>query len=848
MRPLRGLTWAATGYFCFVIVLGATLVPVSLILFPVADRGRLQQLLYLAVFTQVAAFLPIKWRRGTQTVDTMPLTAAALLAPGLGPAVLSWLCKFDGRRPSAQLPLWQLLFNRAKSAIEFALPSMAIAMIPLPNAIDVPVKALLLALGSLVVGYSLTAQGFAVYERDSFWRVFAANVGMDSVRSVLILCVGGGILYMVLQLPAGYFMGVGLLGLLLAVRLNMADAQRQHVERIQTLELLAQALDARDPMTELHSQRVSNLAVQIAQALGMSNLEVERIRVAGLLHDIGKIGVPDSVLKKPAALEPGEWALMRRHADVGAEMIGRHSALQPIAPWVRYHHERWNGTGYPSGLTGAAIPLGARILAVADSFDTITGPRVYRRSSLGPTEAVADISASASILYDVTVVNALRQVYGLPLLEADSRTSPEPKHDRARGLELIRTNSRLRVLGAGMTISNLGDPLTTIAVTVSSFAATHSGLGVGIALALRAAAMMFAGALLGGAADRLPRRRLVIAADVTQCASLIATPMLLMLTPWTLFAIVVVLGAASALGQAGRDASITEVVQPSQLPAANGLIGTGVNAARTAGYPIAAALIWLGSSTTPLYLIDAATFLAAAGLTLWAGPLGGGIKTRPVTGAFRAAFAVSGVRLWLVAAGISAFLMSATAPALIVVAYQLSSDGAKAYTILEVVLAVGMLFGAFSVGTAVPKARTAMLAGLLLMGLLSIATAASSILVITGVLLLVASVGNQLYVIGNRTELQQLAPTDRIGSVMATRGVLAGTLAVLGSAAGGAISSALGGRLTYGLVGAGLVALAVAIGAMTATKVTMRSPSYAMTKGDADPVMLGNSIEVAETM
>lgn len=848
MRPLRDLTWAAKVYFCLVILLGAALVPVSLILFPIADRNRLLMLLYLAVFTQVAAFMPIKWRRGTQTVDTMPLTAASLLAPGVGPALLSWLCKFDGRRPSAELPLWPLLFNRAKSAIEFGLPSIAIALVPLPDAIDVPAKALLLALGSLLIGHSLTAQVFALYERDSFWRVFAANVGMDSVRSILILCVGGGVLYMVLQLPAGYFMGVGLLGLLLAVRLNMADAQRQHVERIQTLELMAQALDARDPMTELHSQRVSNLAVQIAQALGMSNLEVERIRVAGLLHDIGKIGVPDSVLKKPAALEPGEWALMRRHADVGADMIGRHSALQPIAPWVRYHHERWNGTGYPSGLSGTEIPLGARILAVADSFDTITGPRVYRKSSMGLTEAVDDISAAAGILYDVTVVNALRQVYGVPMFEADADTRPDARSDSAHGLDLIRTNSRLRFLGAGMTISNLGDPLTTIAVAVSSFATTHSGLGVGLALALRAAAMMTGGALLGGAVDRLSRRRLIIAADIAQCAMLVTTPALLLMAPWTLFGTVVVLGVASALGQAGRDASVTEVVQPSQLPSANGLIGTGVNAARTAGYPIAAALIWLGSSTTPLYLLDAATFLGAAGLTLLAGPLGGGIKTSKVTGAFRTAFTLPGVRLWLIAAGICAFLMSATTPALIVLAYQLTSDGPKAYTFFEVVLAAGMLLGALIVGTAVPKARSAVLAGLVLMGVLSVATAASSILLLTAGLLLMASVGNQLYVIGNRTQLQQLAPTDRVGSVMATRGVLAGTLAVLGSAAGGIVSSALGGRLTYGIAGAGLMILALALTAVTATKIRAGAPSHQGATGGAEPVILGSGVEVAKTV
>src|SRR5581483_6409018 len=118
---------------------------IAYILFPVHGASRLLGLAYLALFTQLAAVMPIRWRRGKQTVDTMPLIAASLLVPGFGPALLSWMCKFDGRWPSTRLPLWQLLFNRAKSAIEFGLPSMVVAVIPLPAGIDVPVRTLGLA-------------------------------------------------------------------------------------------------------------------------------------------------------------------------------------------------------------------------------------------------------------------------------------------------------------------------------------------------------------------------------------------------------------------------------------------------------------------------------------------------------------------------------------------------------------------------------------------------------------------------------------------------------------------------------------------------------------------------------
>ncbi len=845
MRPLRGLTWGGTAYVGSVIVLGAALVPISVLHFPVSSRSTLISLLYLGLLTQLAALMSIKWPRGKQTLDTMPLVAASLLAPGVGPVILSWVCRNDGRWPSPQVPLARLLFNRARLAIVLGLPSMALVYLPLPASLEIPVKTLCLVLGDFVLGYPLTALTIAAYERETFWRVFSSNVGMSSIRSVLILGIGGGALFIVLQHPAGYVMGFGLLGLLLAVRTNMADAQRQQIERIQTLELMAQALDARDPLTELHSQRVSNLAAQIAQALGMSALEVERIRVAGLLHDIGKIGVPDSVLKKPSALEPGEWVLMRRHAEVGAEMIARHSALEPIAPWVRHHHERWNGSGYPGGLTTTQIPLGARILAVADSYDTITGPRVYRRSSLSPIEAVADISAGSDILYDPIVVNALRQIHHLPPMTT-SELEPALNGGSMGVVELLKTNSKLRALATAMAISSLGDPLTAIAVTVTAFALTHNGIGVAAALILRGAAMMIAGTLLGGAADRLQRRRLVVVADLVQFSVLVVLPVVIAIVPWALFAAVMILGAATALSSAGREASVAVVAETGQIAAANGAIGTATLITRSVGYPLAAGLIWLAASTTPLYLIDAFTFFAAALLTLRAGPLGGGIVSRSLTGAFRAAVALKEVRPSLAIAALGAFLIFATQPAVIVLAHTLSSSGTLAYTILEVVLTAGMLAGALVFAWAAPRPRIAMLTGFVLMGALSIGAAVSPVLLLTAGALFIASIGNQWYFLGNRTELQKVAQPDRLGSVMATRGVLAQTMSMVGGAAGGFLSAALGGRAVFAIAGAGFLVLAVGVG----TYASRRAAAHeAIVRRDVETSSssLSASVEIAET-
>src|SRR5438067_4481177 len=408
----------------------------------------------------------------------MPLIAIALLAPGVGVSLVAWLTMFDGRRPSRDLALWKLMFGRAKAALEYGVPSMLIMLLPLSGNIDVPVRTMLLAAGSLLIGFPLMAGGFALYGRESFWSVFTTNVGLSSIRSVVIMAIGGGALYMLLQVPAGYLMGVGLLGLLMAVRSNMTDAQRQQTERIQTLELLAQALDARDPMTELHSQRVSDLAAHLAEALGMSSLEIERMRVAGLLHDVGKIGVPDSVLKKAGRLDEAEWESMRRHADIGADMIARHSALESIAPWVRTHHERWNGSGYPLGISHDEIPMGGRILAVADSYDTITGPRVYRPSVLSPIDAVIEISRSANLLYDPLVVDALRRLHSLPPTEPSIEGRRIAVSEVSAGYQLLLRRPQFRFLTLAMTVSSIGDPLTAIAVVVTAFALTHSAIAV----------------------------------------------------------------------------------------------------------------------------------------------------------------------------------------------------------------------------------------------------------------------------------------------------------------------------------------------------------------------------------
>jgi diguanylate cyclase (GGDEF)-like protein/putative nucleotidyltransferase with HDIG domain len=174
--------------------------------------------------------------------------------------------------------------------------------------------------------------------------------------------------------------------------------------QLTTVLNLAEALDMRDEGTARHSQTVGRYCEAMARALGLDRGRVDRIRIAGVLHDIGKIGVADSILQKPAALTPEEFEHMRKHPEIGARLLGG-SGLDDIRSWIIAHHERPDGRGYPRGLSGDAIPLEARILAVGDAYEAMTSDRVYRRS-IGERAAREELRAGAGSQFDAGVVAA----------------------------------------------------------------------------------------------------------------------------------------------------------------------------------------------------------------------------------------------------------------------------------------------------------------------------------------------------------------------------------------------------------------------------------------------------------
>jgi len=182
---------------------------------------------------------------------------------------------------------------------------------------------------------------------------------------------------------------------------------------VQTISALANAIDVRDTYTSSHSQRIADWAVAVARDLGCSSEEVRNIYWGGLLHDIGKIGIPDDILKKSDHLEESEWEFIKQHTLVGAKLISPIKKMAEVAPIIEYSHERYDGLGYPHGVKGEDIPLGARIISVVDAFSAMRDDRPYK-NSYSTQKAIEELMCNAGTMYDPKVVQAF-----LDLLETN---------------------------------------------------------------------------------------------------------------------------------------------------------------------------------------------------------------------------------------------------------------------------------------------------------------------------------------------------------------------------------------------------------------------------------------------
>jgi len=206
---------------------------------------------------------------------------------------------------------------------------------------------------------------------------------------------------------------------------------RAEMPSLRAMRALAWAVDAKDPHTHRHSTRVADLAVQLATALGWTVTRAAQLREAGLVHDVGKIAVPDAILFKPGPLTAEEYALMASHAHIGSLIVA--DVLSPEqAAWVRAHHERWDGRGYPDGLAGEEIPVEARLLALADSWDVIVSSRIYKPSR-SVAEALAEVRGCSGAQFWPVAVDALERLVAAGAVPAGESEPPAVPVTRGDG-------------------------------------------------------------------------------------------------------------------------------------------------------------------------------------------------------------------------------------------------------------------------------------------------------------------------------------------------------------------------------------------------------------------------------
>jgi len=208
-------------------------------------------------------------------------------------------------------------------------------------------------------------------------------------------------------------------------RLRQALRQNQELF-LETIRTLAAAIDAKDPYTRGHSERVSSYSMAIAKHLGLDSEAVFRVRIGAILHDVGKLGIGDSILQKPAGLTAEEYAVMRRHPEIGSQIMSPIRMLKDILPAIRNHHETWDGKGYPDHLAGEQIPLIARIIGVADAFDAMTTNRPYQKA-MALNHVVSQLRAMSGTRFDPRVIEAL-----VKAVNARDITPPASSHVAAR--------------------------------------------------------------------------------------------------------------------------------------------------------------------------------------------------------------------------------------------------------------------------------------------------------------------------------------------------------------------------------------------------------------------------------
>jgi putative nucleotidyltransferase with HDIG domain len=371
---------------------------------------------YWTAFTLLSSAMPVRLPQGSvASVSAAPVFAAVFLGGPAAGVIVAGIGTTEARELRGEVPWYGTVFNHA-SAISTAAAAGIVFDLTLrlaPN--DVLAEGMagfiaILAAGAVALAVNLTFASLAVAARTG---VSVRTVWARDLRGIAINLIGltpvAWLMAQVFLLPNG--VGWWATALFVIPLFTTRLAYHRYVETRelfeQTIGALANAVDARDKYTRGHSNRVSHITEAMCRVMGLPETQIETIKWAGLLHDVGKIGIRDNILLKPGPLNREERILMNQHPTIGAEIVAPATQLAPEAPLIRAHHEWINGSGYPDGLEYADIPIGARVMTIADAYEAMTSSRPYRLTPLSHEQAVAELEKYAGLQFDPEIVPVL---------------------------------------------------------------------------------------------------------------------------------------------------------------------------------------------------------------------------------------------------------------------------------------------------------------------------------------------------------------------------------------------------------------------------------------------------------
>ena len=772
----------------------------------------------LLLLTFLSSLSPMKTRTGANlTVGMAPLFGALLILPTWAVMWVAAIGTADERVPGKTIAWRTFLFSRGMFALVYGIPSLLLGAVGLaPKLKDWPISWFAVqpvtVAAIVLVNIALVAIFFALFNGTDPWHLVRNTVAGSWLTYIALPVIGYLIYVFLLQAGPVRLVVFLLYGPLLVYRTSLQKQTKLDQWLRDSFIMQSRVVDKRDGQTFGHSQRVGELCETIARMMGLSEDDCNTIRVGGILHDLGKIAIPDSILLKPGKLTPEEYEIIKTHPVEGAQILAEHPEQKGVSEIVMHHHERWDGKGYPDGLRGDEIPLGSRIVNACDAFDTITQARVFRPTVKTPGEAIRELHDLAGTWYDPAVIAALEKIVAerwaveIPLA---------PKRETGPTYREVLAQPTFRRLWLGQAVSYYGDMMNITGLAIMLFVLTGSTLTVALGLIARVAPVIAFGLIAGPVVDRFNRQRVMIIADIARALLMVTIPFVAVRWLPGVFIAIVIAATASTFFNPAKQAILPNLVPAQQLVKANTLITSSERVMELLGYALAG-IIAAAISWAPLFLIDAGTYVFSA-ITLLGVPDDSHAHEHKrlrivddIVAGMRFISQQLSLRATMILTTFGAIFIGMTYPTLVKLAYGPLNAGAAGYGLLEAAIGAGAAVGAL---TAPQLLRNYRAGSLIVFGVAGIGvgyfgTGLLPNFSISLLLLFLAGAASTVYLVPLISFTQRQAPDYIRGRVMSSRFLLSQGGLLIGMALAGPLTDRAGAAAVF--VAAGFLLMVTA--------------------------------------